>query len=185
MRSGMIESHKRTFPKLKLLQFKKHFRDETNLIWMNFERRRSRLAFTDPTADCRTGFASLKRHVVGAWVIRTLDKNSFRDTTPGALLCHNSYVSRATSGFLPWVLPRNIRRQHILVLSRVALSALSASAQFNLVHNSIFPSTVSVLCQLFWPQARVTLSPSTLPRLETYGDIDESFSCASFETLSY
>lgn len=53
---------------------------------------------------------------------------------------------------------------HMFSLSlckRLRSPALRHSAQFNLVHNSIFPSTVSVLCQLFWPIARVPLSPST------------------------
>lgn len=141
---------------------------------MNSERRRSQsaAAFPDPTADCKTGFESLKRHFVGAWVIRTLDKNCSRHPTPGALSRHTTSLtqhSRLSPTRLLWISTRNIRRHHMLALSRVALRSRH-SAQFNLVHNSIFPSTVSVLCQLFWPLARVALSPSTLPRLETYGD---------------
>lgn len=58
--------------------------------------------------------------------------------------------------------------------------SLTNSAQFNLVHNSIFPSTVSVLCRLFWPQARVTLS---LPHLTETRRL--FFRCAFYETLSH
>lgn len=85
-----------------------------------------------------------------------------------SLRAHNVYNSlwkyppqhKTRRSYPPYV-HKILSPEHALTL------ALTHITQLNLVHNSIFPSTVSVLCRLFWPIARVTQFPSS-------GDIQEN-----------